>query len=50
MLVRKVKWESSVTCRLTGRPIHTPEVLFAKIEDAQVAEWTERFAGASADA
>jgi methionyl-tRNA synthetase len=28
-----------------GRPIKTPEVLFAKIEDAQVAEWTERFAG-----
>ena len=33
-----------------GRPIRTPEVLFAKIEDAQVAEWTERFAGAPADA
>ena len=28
-----------------GRPIKTPEVLFAKIEDAQIAEWTERFAG-----
>jgi methionyl-tRNA synthetase len=28
-----------------GRPIRTPEVLFAKIEDAQIAEWTERFAG-----
>jgi methionyl-tRNA synthetase len=33
-----------------GRPIRTPEVLFAKIEDTQVAEWTERFAGAPADA
>ena len=29
-----------------GRMIAAPPVLFAKIEDAQVAEWTERFAGA----
>jgi methionyl-tRNA synthetase len=28
-----------------GRPIRTPEVLFAKVEDAQIAEWTERFGG-----
>ncbi len=29
-----------------GRPITVPEVLFRKIEDAQVAEWTARFGGA----
>ena len=29
-----------------GAPISVPEVLFAKIEDTQVAEWTERFGGA----
>ena len=29
-----------------GRPVRAPEVLFRKIEDAQVAEWTERFGGA----
>ena len=29
-----------------GRPVKAPEVLFKKIEDAQVAEWTERFGGA----
>ncbi len=33
-----------------GRPIRTPPVLFAKIEDAQIAEWTERFAGVEAAA
>jgi methionyl-tRNA synthetase len=32
-----------------GSRIAAPPVLFAKIEDAQVAEWTERFAGAEAD-
>src|SRR6185312_7254976 len=26
-----------------GRAITTPEVLFAKVDDAQIAEWTERF-------
>ena len=31
-----------------GRPITVPEVLFRKIEDAQVAEWTERFGGEEA--
>ncbi|HEY3799971.1 MAG TPA: methionine--tRNA ligase [Caulobacteraceae bacterium] len=30
-----------------GRRIEVPPVLFAKIDDAQVAEWTERFAGAT---
>jgi methionyl-tRNA synthetase len=29
-----------------GRPVHAPEVLFRKIEDAQIAEWAERFGGA----
>ena len=29
-----------------GRPVASPEVLFKKVEDAQVAEWTERFGGA----
>ena len=28
-----------------GRSITTPPVLFRKIEDAEVAEWTERFRG-----
>ena len=28
-----------------GRPIQAPEVLFRKVEDAQVAEWRERFGG-----
>jgi len=31
-----------------GRPVKAPEVLFKKIEDAQVAEWIERFGGAEA--
>ncbi|HEV2839933.1 MAG TPA: methionine--tRNA ligase [Chthoniobacterales bacterium] len=30
-----------------GAAIGVPEVLFAKIEDTQVAEWAERFGGAS---
>ncbi|MGD2134211.1 MAG: methionine--tRNA ligase, partial [Maricaulaceae bacterium] len=29
-----------------GLPIEAPPVLFAKIEDAQIAEWSERFGGA----
>ena len=28
-----------------GAPVSAPEVLFRKIEDAQVAEWAERFGG-----
>jgi methionyl-tRNA synthetase len=28
-----------------GRPIHAPDVLFAKITDEQIADWTERFGG-----
>jgi methionyl-tRNA synthetase len=31
-----------------GRPVSAPEVLFKKIEDAQVAEWAERFGGGEA--
>ncbi|MHA6289652.1 methionine--tRNA ligase [Maricaulis sp. CAU 1757] len=31
----------------TGRPVEPPEVLFKKIEDSDVAEWTERFGGSS---
>jgi methionyl-tRNA synthetase len=33
-----------------GRAICAPEVLFRKVEDAQVAEWRERFGGAEAQA
>ncbi len=32
-----------------GRPVKAPEVLFRKIEDAQVAEWRERFGGPEAE-
>ncbi len=28
-----------------GMPIHAPDVLFAKITDEQIAEWTQRFGG-----
>ena len=28
-----------------GRRVHAPEVLFRKVEDAQIAEWAERFGG-----
>ena len=31
-----------------GQAVHAPEVLFKKIEDAQVADWSERFGGAEA--
>jgi methionyl-tRNA synthetase len=31
-----------------GRAVRAPEVLFRKVEDTQVAEWTERFGGAEA--
>ena len=31
-----------------GRPVKAPDVLFKKIEDTQVAEWTERFGGVQA--
>ena len=32
-----------------GRPIAAPPVLFAKVDDAQIAQWTARFGGAEAD-
>ena len=32
-----------------GRPVRAPEVLFKKLDDAQITEWTERFGGADAD-
>jgi len=31
-----------------GRPVRAPEVLFRKIEDAQLTEWALRFGGAEA--
>jgi methionyl-tRNA synthetase len=31
-----------------GRPVRAPEVLFRKIEDAQVAQWTAHFGGPEA--
>lgn len=31
-----------------GRPVQAPEVLFRKVEDAQVEEWRERFGGGEA--
>ncbi len=30
----------------SGRPVKAPEVLFAKVDDATIAEWAERFGGA----
>jgi methionyl-tRNA synthetase len=38
--------EAALTRLAPGTPVKTPEVLFAKIEDAQIAEWTARFGGA----
>jgi len=32
-----------------GRVVKAPDVLFRKVEDAQVAEWRERFGGAEAE-
>lgn len=45
--VQSLGWPTAVTDTLQpGAAISVPEVLFAKIEDMQVAEWTERFGGA----
>jgi methionyl-tRNA synthetase len=33
-----------------GRAVTTPDVLFRKIEDVQLAEWSERFGGNASDA
>ena len=37
--------EGLLTALPPGRPVKAPEVLFRKVEDAQVAEWRERFGG-----
>jgi methionyl-tRNA synthetase len=45
-----MSWPSSEEALLDrlprGRAVSAPEVLFRKIEDAQVVEWSERFGGA----
>src|SRR5687768_2763934 len=44
---RTLGWPTAVTDTLTpGATIKVPDVLFAKIEDTQVAEWAQRFGGA----
>jgi len=47
-------WPATVGEQLSqltpGAAIQVPEVLFAKIEDTQVAEWSERFGGRTSDA
>lgn len=45
--VESLIWPTAVTDTLQpGAAISVPEVLFAKIEETQVAEWTQRFGGA----
>jgi methionyl-tRNA synthetase len=41
--------EGVLTALPPGRKIAAPEVLFRKVEDAQVAEWRERFGGPEAE-
>jgi methionyl-tRNA synthetase len=53
-LATPLEWPSTDAAtelnRLTpGAPITVPEVMFKKIEDTQVAEWTEQFGGSDAD-
>jgi methionyl-tRNA synthetase len=44
---RSLRWPSAVTETLTpGAAIKVPDVLFAKIEETQIAEWAQRFGGA----
>ena len=44
---RTLNWPAAVTDTLTpGAAINVPDVLFAKIEETQVAEWAQRFGGA----
>ncbi|HEX8233367.1 MAG TPA: methionine--tRNA ligase [Caulobacteraceae bacterium] len=38
--------KTELSCLKPGRPVSAPQVLFRKIEDGQIAEWTERFGGA----
>ena len=40
--------EAELSRLAAGQAVSAPEVLFRKIEDDQVAEWTERFGGAEA--
>ena len=41
-----LSWPMALTDALKlGSTIRAPDVLVAKIEDTQIAEWTERFAG-----
>jgi methionyl-tRNA synthetase len=30
-----------------GRPVRAPDVLFRKVEDEQIVDWTERFGGSA---
>jgi methionyl-tRNA synthetase len=42
-------WPDGALDRLpAGRPVRAPEVLFRKIDEDQIAAWTERFGGAEA--
>jgi methionyl-tRNA synthetase len=42
-------WPDAIADTLTpGASINVPDVLFAKLEDAQIAEWAQRFGGAAA--
>ena len=41
-------WPERMALLPAGRKVAAGEVLFRKIEDAQVAEWIERFGGAEA--
>jgi methionyl-tRNA synthetase len=44
---RPLTWPAVVRDTLEpGSNIRVPDVLFAKIEETQVTEWTERFGGA----
>ena len=44
--VRSLPWPTKVADALAlGAPIVVPDVLFAKIEDEQLAIWIERFGG-----
>jgi methionyl-tRNA synthetase len=33
-----------------GQPIHSPDVLFPKLTDEQVADWKNRFGGSASGA
>ncbi len=54
-LVTPMDWpstdgEAELNRLAPGTEITVPEVMFRKIDDAQVAEWTERFGGTEAEA